>query len=52
MNFLIIVFMIAGLVHLDNFPLYVVVYTCFFFPWRLMSRDALPATATGTAPVG
>jgi hypothetical protein len=48
---LMIVFMICDLVHLANFPLYVVVYTCFFFPWRLVSRDASPATVTGTAPV-
>ena len=43
MHVLMIVFMIAGMAHLANFPLYVVVYTCFFFPWRLVSRDASPA---------
>jgi hypothetical protein len=46
MHLLIFFFGFAHAVGLDHFAVYTVVYAVYFFPWRLVRRGTLPATAS------
>ncbi len=43
MHFLIFFFFFAHFTGLESFPAYAVVYAVYFFPWRLVRRQATPA---------
>jgi hypothetical protein len=45
MHMLIFFFFFAHLLKLENFAVYAVVYAVYFFPWRLLRRQAAPATS-------
>ena len=46
MHFLIFFFFFAHMAHLENFALYATVYAVYFFPWRIVRRNATAAPAT------
>ena len=45
MHMLIFFFFFAHLAKLENFSVYAVVYTVYFFPWRLVRRSGAPASS-------
>jgi hypothetical protein len=51
MHFLIFFFAFAHFAHVENFGVYAVVYTVYFFPWRLVRRNGA-ATPAALAPNG
>jgi hypothetical protein len=48
MHMLIFFFAIAHFAKLENFVVYAVVYAVYFFPWRLVRRQAIPVTSVST----
>jgi hypothetical protein len=50
MHFLIFFFAFAHFANLENFAIYAVVYTVYFFPWRLVRRT--PGASPALAPNG
>ena len=52
MHFLIFFFAFAHFAHVENFGIYAVVYTVYFFPWRLVRRQEAPLAATPAASTG
>jgi hypothetical protein len=52
MHFLIFFFAFAHFAKVENFGVYAVVYTVYFFPWRLVRRQATPLAAPATVSSG